>query len=182
MLPTAGPSRSTTGKAIPKSARRISSWAPRATKTMCSPAPTSNPAVQETAGGRPHGPPGGTRRHAWCGGARPGHTAPMPETRARACSAAMGAGKRLDDRVEFVRSQAPYRFAARPDLQNIRRPLGKRLPALRRTNHPGGQVGGLNLLIHEPGIIFEAAVIRGLIGEDEERNASLAPFALHELA
>src|SRR5919108_6293295 len=160
MPPTTEPSHSTTGKAIPKSARRISSWVPSATKTMCSPVPMSNPAVPETAGGKPHGLSKGARRHAWRGGARPCHTAPTPETRARACSAAMGAGQRLNDQIEFVRPQTAHRFAARPDLQNIRRTLGKRLLTVRRANHPGGQVGGLNLLIHEPGLIFEAAVIR----------------------
>src|SRR5574341_1136429 len=69
-----------------------------------------------------------------------------------------------------------------PDLQNVRWPLRQRLLASGRANHPGGQIGGLNLRIHEPGIIFEAAVIHGRIGEDEQRDARITPLALYELA
>ena len=43
----------------------------------------------------------------------------------------------------------------RPDFQHVCWPLGERLVALRWANHPGGQIGSLNLLIHQPGIIFE---------------------------
>ena len=53
---------------------------------------------------------------------------------------------------------------------------------MRWANHPRREIGGPNLRIHEPGIVFKAAVIRGLIGEDEERHARVTPLALHELA
>jgi hypothetical protein len=66
--------------------------------------------------------------------------------RGRACSATLGAGERLEDRVACIRPQAAHRFAARPDFQNIRGPRGERLIALRRANHPGWQSRGLNLL------------------------------------
>jgi hypothetical protein len=68
-------------------------------------------------------------------------------------------GKRRDARVKCVRPQAPHRCTARPDLQPVCWPLGERLLAV-RTDHPGGQVGGLHLHRHAPGIIFEAAVRR----------------------
>jgi hypothetical protein len=72
--------------------------------------------------------------------------------------------------------------AARPDLQKAFWPLGERLLTVRRANHPGRRIRVLNLLLHEPGIIFASTMIRGLIGEDEERDAGVTPFTLHNLA
>jgi hypothetical protein len=55
MPTTAGPSLSMTGKAIPKSARRISSSAQSATKIMCSQAPRLPQTAHGNAKQRPHG-------------------------------------------------------------------------------------------------------------------------------
>ena len=94
----------------------------------------------------------------------------------------MRTGERSDDRVECIWPQATYRFAARPDFENVRWALGEGLCALRRANHPRGQVGRLHLRIHEPGIIFEAPMIRRVISKDEQRDAGVTPLTLHALA
>src|SRR5215470_11545567 len=88
-------------------------------------------------------------------------------------SATMRTGEGSDDGVKFVRPQATYRFTARPDFEHIRWSLRQGRIALGRANHPGGQIGRLHLRIHEPGIVFEAAVVRGLVGEDQERHARI---------